>query len=351
MFFGWFQAVLDPAFETVKTWNEPWRSVGSIVFKIVRFVLKAFGFTIIFLVCVCIVGLPFAAADLIRSEAAKSPWVRKWYRKIKVAEDLARLRTVASAGLGSGFCFLLFLALWELWEGTWRSIFGALSTIALVSIGMVMFVEPLTEWIFERIGLETEQAILKRDQRWYLRAGAAGILSAVSLAHGLLHEKINNGRWDSVDALFWALLIPALITCAWIIGAKSSQWAAAWLGTLTGIVLGIGLPLFVVWIFSVNDVNPWIIVENGCKWGMAGFFGGVAIEHSLKRNYIHWIAVAIIGAFFLVSLYVNEDLAYVLRDLSIAIGWAGGLLVVEPLARHCLRLTPRTTFEKAPAFG
>jgi hypothetical protein len=283
--------------------------------------------------------------------AAVGPWAKRSYRKVKVAENLARLRTVASAGLGSGFSFLLFLALWELWEGTWGSIFLNLSTITLVAIGMVVFVEPLTEWIRERIGLEKEETVWKHDHRWHLRGAAVVILAAASLAHGLLHDNLSKEGLNSVGELFLALLIPASITCAWIVGAKSPTWRAPWLGAIAGLVLGIGLPLLVVWILSVDDVKMWIFADNGMKWGVAGLLGGLAIEHSRGQNHIHWTAGVIIAAFVFASLYSSKDLADIFKDLFISIGWAGGMLAVEPLALHCLRPTTQAILVKAPAVG
>ena len=228
--FRGLQALLHEPRKTVATWDEPWQSLGEIGLGVVDFVLKLAGFALSIL-AFCLAGL-FAGTVAIGIYHAIKPWLKKRYAK--AAENPAPFRTVMSAGLGSGFALLLGMALHEFLQGTWGSCFLDLGTLTLVAIGMLLFVEPLTEWTRERVGLEVEHSIWKHDERWVLRGAAILILAVTNLAHGLLHEQIHSEQTDSLVLLGAAFLIPAAVTCAWIIGTKRSTWRAPALGAITG---------------------------------------------------------------------------------------------------------------------
>jgi hypothetical protein len=358
--FRGLQALLQQPQKTVAAWDEPWQSMGNIVLVIVDFVLKLAGFVLSILVF-CLYGVVIGAVALGLYSVAK-PWLKKLYTK--AAENPAPFRTVMSAGLGSGFGLLLGMALHELWQGNWGSRFLDLGTLTLVAIGMLIFVEPLTEWIRERVGLEAEHSIWKDDKRWSLRLGAIVILAVTNLAHGLLHEQIHNGQTDSLLLLGTAFLIPAAITFAWIVGARHSNWRSPTLGSITGVLLGTGCVLLALRVTGGNDpelepVMWWLAVYNGLQWGIAGLIGGMAIDKPRDQGPIRSAAIAVVVAMVCTSLLrvtvhtlsSVSPLSSIYLDLARSFGWACGLLSVEPFALRCLSGKPRATLVKAPEVG
>jgi hypothetical protein len=320
--------------ETVKEWNEPWKSIGHVLIELVSLVWALLSFIIPILV-VAIAALAGAAA-LYWIVQAIMPGLKKVQARIN--QDSALYRTVLSAGLGSGFGLVLGMALYELMHQDVDEVFLDFGTIAIVACGVVIFIEPLTEWFRERLGLQGEYAVQHSRQRWYLRGAAIGILALASLSHALLHENIRKHPPEAIILLVFAFLIPAAITYAWIRGARSANTPASIVGAATGAILGAG---FLMAIFAADIHNEArldsherliFIVSNALKWGAAGLFGGWAIDKAWGANPIRSAAVAVVISMVLAGLISGTEFSVLFQDLARALGWAGGLISVEPLA-------------------
>jgi hypothetical protein len=136
-------------------------------------------------------------------------------------------------------------------------------------------------------------------------------------------------------------------------------------GAITGVVLGTSCVLLALRVTGGNDpelepVMWWLAVYNGLQWGTAGLFGGLAIDRpAASGRAIRSAAIAIVLAMVCTSLLKVtvhslssvSPLSSIYLDFARSIGWAGGLLSVEPLALRCLSGKPRATLLKAPAVG
>jgi hypothetical protein len=112
-------------------------------------------------------------------------------------------------------------------------------------------------------------------------------------------------------------------------------------------LLGAG-PVLLILLFSAGDLQvtglpTWLIsLRNGLQWGIAGLFGGLALDGHFGSRPVRAAALAVIGVLVGTSVFSHnftsgDELSVIfLQDLPRALGWAGGLLIVEPFARGCL---------------
>ena len=342
------QNLLREPRNTVSAWADPWRSVGNTVLDLAEGVVKL-GSLVLIVLSVG-VGAFLCLAGVAWLYAAIAPVVKRTYAAI--VRDPAPFRTVMSAGVGSGFGLLLGMAFIDLWDETAGRMFLDLGVMALVAAGAILFIEPLTERVLSRVARDNEQqdeAAGHNLPRGYLGWAALGFLMAIShMADGLLHHTISEKPTDSAILLATSFLIPASITSAWIIGARSaSPGRAARLGAATGLLLGAG-PVLLILLFAAGDLQvtglpTWLIsLRNGLQWGIAGLFGGLALDGHFGSRPVRAAAVAVIGVLVGTSVFSHnftsgDELSVIfLQDLPRALGWAGGLLIVEPFARGCL---------------
>jgi hypothetical protein len=342
------QNLLHEPRHTVSAWADPWRSIGNTVLDLAEGVVKL-GSLVLIVLSVG-VGAFLCLAGVAWLYAAMAPVVKRTYAAI--VRDPAPFRTVMSAGVGSGFGLLLGMAFIDLWDETAGRMFLDLGVMALVAAGAILFIEPLTERVLSRVARDDEQqdeAAGHNLPRGYLGWAALGFLMAIShMADGLLHHTISEKPTDSAILLATSFLIPASITSAWIIGARSaSPGRAARLGAATGLLLGAG-PVLLILLFAAGDLQvtglpTWLIsLRNGLQWGIAGLFGGLALDGHFGSRPVRAAAVAVIGVLVGTSVFSHnftsgDELSVIfLQDLPRALGWAGGLLIVEPFARGCL---------------
>jgi hypothetical protein len=161
-----------------------------------------------------------------------------------------------SAGVGAVFAFKLFQAVWnQLIHGSPEELFHDVLAITVVSLGVLLFIEPLAERSRSRLGLEEHHA-RHVARSWRIKVAVFGILAATSLAHGFLHNQIDaEMKSDPIGTLVeiaGATLISGAITYAWVSGARRHKPCAARLGLLTGVVVG----LFVVGIILFSAAKP-----------------------------------------------------------------------------------------------
>jgi hypothetical protein len=157
-----------------------------------------------------------------------------------------QLNLAASAGVGAVFAFKLFQAFWNPFKhSTPSEIFHEILAIVIVSLGVILFIEPLAEMSRARLGLE-ERHTHAISRSWRIKVSFFMILALSSLAHGFLHRQIEDEMGnDPVGCLIGiagATLISGGITYAWVSGACRVKPRAARFGVIAGAVVG----LFVV---------------------------------------------------------------------------------------------------------
>jgi hypothetical protein len=332
----WFQVLQDLVRSprvTVGTWSEPWKSAGVLALDVVQFALNLAG------LAAMVAGFAFVIFVAVALGRSMLPPLQRLFGSVAI--DPAPARTVLAAGVGSGFSLLLTLAALELLSRGWTSVGLSLGTITVVAVGVVIFIEPLKDWVRERTGLEGGHELWRREHTWRLRIAAVGILALTSLAHGLLHERVTEQRTESTILLASAFLLPSAITYAWVVGARSSRWSAWLLGAITGFLLGAGSVLLVFWI-TANELGLPLETQieyaaiNAVKWGAAGGFGGLAIQRGWPSDPIRGGAMAIFATLIVSGALSVSELSLIAQDFARALGWAAGLLSVEHFARRCL---------------
>jgi hypothetical protein len=154
-----------------------------------------------------------------------------------------QLNMAVTAGVGAVFAFKLFQAFWNpLNHDSPNELFHELLAIVIVSLGVIMFIEPLAEMSRARLGLE-EHHTNAISRSWHVKAAVFAILALTSLAHGFLHRQIEHEmRHDPVGSLIGiagATLISGGITYAWVSGAGREKPRAARFGLIAGAVVGL----------------------------------------------------------------------------------------------------------------
>lgn len=154
-----------------------------------------------------------------------------------------QLSLAVSAGVGTVFAFKLFQAFWNPFKhNTPGELFHEILAIVIVSLGVILFIEPLAEMSRARLGLEDHhtRAI---SRSWRIKISFFAILALTSLAHGFLHRQIEDEMGsDAMGCLIGiagATLISGGITYAWVTGACREKPRAARNGLIAGALVGL----------------------------------------------------------------------------------------------------------------
>jgi hypothetical protein len=243
-----------------------------------------------------------------------------------------------------------------------------LIVIAVVSIGMLLAIEP----ILERIGPVRVHESFRREDDILIRAGALLTIGATSLVHGLLHAHISQSLSVHgmlvLEQLVTALVAPTLITLSWIYGISRERPRARWYGLVAGLLAGLGLvTLAMIELYFFRPpaaprsaamavvgvaTSMWFVVPT-CA--VNGYLGGLAADRRWGGR--AWSGVALgltlaaaveAGAFLLAAfigtralqtaaLVQPESLVSLIGEAAIAyLGWSMGIFV-NPDADTLLR--------------
>src|SRR5260370_41241928 len=117
------------------------------------------------------------------------------------------------------------------------------AAIILVSIGVVVFLEPVFDRLRMVFGVEVHhQHALQTPKPLLLRLAAAMILVLTSVFHGLRHSEIDQATqsdlWRTVTLLLAPLLVSGGITYFWIGAAHRHPPHPARSGILSATLLG-----------------------------------------------------------------------------------------------------------------
>src|SRR5689334_13489068 len=142
-----------------------------------------------------------------------------------------------SAGIGSTFSFVLMQAIHDFYVAQRSDKFKELAAIFRVSVGVLIFLEPIFERLRTTLGIAEDHPVL-HNRSWFLRLAVFAILVVTSFLHGLLHTEIDNAmRTDSIGTMtmvLGALLVTGGITYSWISAAHRNPSHAA----RSGVILG-----------------------------------------------------------------------------------------------------------------
>jgi len=271
------------------------------------------------------------------------------------------------AGLSSLFASLLyqsikaFIALPAL-EKVLRA-----KTIAIVSIGILVIIEPL----LSRIKVSPPESTLSgRREGLLIRLVSLVVIVLVSLSDGLLHdyvsETISPRGWTGIVQIISSLIGPGVITYSWLRGFRKAPPRAKHYGLYASIAVGVfffALDALFLMNYSLQKVHPppefgrILMIEVGAIFGLfflspvmtfyvaGGFLGGLAVDRGWCRHAWQRIAIGLAVAAIVqpVSFLLAFDLvfrasrtkmgafsmwSFMLEPAIGYIGWALGFVLV-----------------------
>jgi hypothetical protein len=278
---------------------------------------------------------------------------------------LKQWKVAASAGVGAAFSLLLFEAIHEFFSPQTPKLEREheLLAILLVSVGVMIFLEPLAEKL--RDLLVHDHVVLRTKKSWWLRLAIFGILVFTSLLHGMAHTAVDN--WmkgpeghTKIAALAAAMLISGGITYFWIGAAHLHRPHATLSGAFGGAALAmvvlLGLSSVVSHRPNQTNVNhnleqhfafpgmPSIVteqIENGdmplksllvlaAPWLLMGLAGGAVIDRRWMHCCAGSLALSVVVAGIVGGLllrFFSSGWAQTFAHLPAVAGWVVALIV------------------------
>jgi hypothetical protein len=279
-----------------------------------------------------------------------------------------------SAGVGAAFSFVLVQALRHFSIEQPKEKLHDLVAILFVSVGVLIFLEPLFESLRVVLGIADNHPALKARKPWRLRLAVFLILVFTSLFHGLLHSEIEKAMekdWSgTLTMLLAGLLVSGGITYFWIGAAHRRPSHAARSGLISGAVLGVLVASAVLAAVAapnaataatnqllaeqaIHSEFPFVpakVIDELAKgnlgdgaefgqmmviafpWPIFGLIGGVAIDRRWGNGKSQSVALSVVAAAVLceASLWLTGRLApggEMLSHLSMAVGWGLALVI------------------------
>jgi uncharacterized membrane protein YidH (DUF202 family) len=291
------------------------------------------------------------------------PYSPKWWQQCSLS---------MSAGIGAAFSFVLFQAVRHFTRENGTEKLHDLAAIFLVSIGVLIFLEPVFEQLRIVLGISEHHPTLQSRKPLLLRLGVFLILVVTSLFHGLLHSElewaVKTDIYGTAAMLLAALLGSGGVTYFWIGGAHHRPPQAAQSGLISGMLLGL-LVAFGLFLARnprttagaeqstqqkvVHLAVPWVpgriiddvgkgdagsrariaeILTVALPWAAFGFVGGMAIDKRWRKGKASGVALSIfVGAIISgIALRLTgriSSVTEVLSNLSAVIGWGLALVV------------------------
>jgi hypothetical protein len=276
-----------------------------------------------------------------------------------------------SAGIGAAFSFVLFQAIQHFRFEKLEEKLHELVAIVLVSVGMIIFLEPVFEKIRGALGHEEHHAVPQKHKPLHIRLAVVTILVVTSLFHGLLHAEIDfavkNDLLKTIGMLLASSLLAGGITYFWINASHQRPPHAARTGLLSGAILGFLLAFTIFVSDAMPDgsakrkvseeaatasvqqalqvVCPWVpqriekeVTEGKgsalgqmavvtAPWALLGLLGGLAIDKRWRSGRSSSVAMSIMAAGLVSGIVLrlsNEitTMSEMLWHFSAVIGWA-----------------------------
>ena len=284
-----------------------------------------------------------------------------------------------SAGIGATFSFVLVQAIREFYDAHSVDKFKELAAIFLVSVGVLIFLEPMFERLRTTLGIAENHPALHKRKSWFLRLAVFAILVVTSFFHGLLESKIEKSLtidwFGTITMVMAALLLTGGITYCWISAAHRNPSHAA----RSGLILGglISLLIFLGTVdthveekdhsqdtfvqhavhYALPGVPPRVSDDladrnfhqaetdldkgSGLKemnliftmpWPLLGLMGGLVVDRRWGRNKAITLTASLLGGAVLyeVLLRITGHLASpgeMISQLSVALGWGLAIIV------------------------
>ncbi len=225
------------------------------------------------------------------------------------------LRLSLYAGLTSLFAMLLYQASAAFIALPVLDKMRRVETIAVVSIGVLVVIEPL----LSRITVSRPESVLSKGREGLLvRMLALLVIVLVSICDGLLHEylgeNISPRGWMGIAQLVTSLIGPSVITFFWLQGLRTVPPRAGTYGLYAAMLIGI-LFFIVDAICSMrytlqkiplpSNISRLDIIEIGAQIGLiflwpvvtsylaSGFLGGLAADRGWCRHAWERIAIGL----------------------------------------------------------
>ena len=296
-----------------------------------------------------------------------------------------------SAGLGAGFALLLGKAVSEavprfLHETSPTAVHDLVVetlSIALVSLGIAWFVEPVLDALRAVCGLPAHHPLAEPRKTWIPRIVIALFLVLATVSHELLHDYIRNNFRPAFSALVAMLLVSGGITYAWVNGARRRPARAGGFGLMSGASTA-SLLILVLWpavgstvsanvqsvsqamvqgtsgplvpLLMASQISLGSIAIPLMLWGLFGLAGGMAIDRKWTIAGAPQVAIVMsvltTTALALLALFIASRAGIVHYDelvgakltvgLSSIVGWCAGLLIC-PACKTLLSSKPLPT--------
>ncbi len=272
----------------------------------------------------------------------------------------AQLDLATSAGLGAGFGLVLCQAVQDFFKKEPSEMFHELGVVALVSIGVVKFIEPLAEWVKHAFQPNHNHAE-PVAKSWVFRAAVLLAIAFTSFSHEMLDKQIDRNPAEALRLMSAMLLVSGGITYAWVCGARCRPARAGKRGLISGAFIAlvllialwtdpaeavqkleaapqaagqvgkvagaISVPLFIG--AEVSSVQA-LAVPLGL-WGLFGLIGGLAIDRGWRRGSVSGVvlsvlitALIVIVALRLTGYVASAEIAL---GASAVLGWCLTLLL------------------------
>jgi hypothetical protein len=333
--------------------------------------------------------LSFSVLLYIRSKIARAVSYSSNRLSGPISQILASrpLRVPLSAGLGAAFGYLFLHSINRFYNHR-EDVINELIGIAIVSVSVLAFLEPIVERIRSNIGLSEAHSPEHTSRPLAIKLAAVFILAFVSLSHGLLHSFIEHHTAQAVAVLLRGLMIAGGVTVAWRYGARCRPSCASQLGVTTAALLWCGR-LILLWTSGLSGpIDQGATITAPAEkmaepfWGSVIHFvmhaGTITFPAALQLtssslqegevtilvNSLPWVLAALVGGWFvtprwpshpylgivaalLAAVFLVDWLRFLLEasftgtllrdDLAIALGWALGLIIMGPTATATLR--------------
>jgi hypothetical protein len=267
-----------------------------------------------------------------------------------------------STGLGAGFGLVLCQAAQTFSGKGGGEQLREVLVILLVSLGIIKFVEPLSDWVRHAFHAEHHSVAEQRSTLLRIAIFLAIVFSGFS--HEFLDEQIKENMWGAVRTLAAMLIISGGITYAWIAGAKRRPARASRLGLVSGgglallliLVLFIAFdnqvveagnnpasagaskvfsgamePVFVPWIIGSHVNSMSTVAVPLLLWSILGLVGGLAIDRKWGGGSPRHVALSVLSTAFIVILALRLANMGNAHEISLGgaavLGWCISLLI------------------------
>jgi hypothetical protein len=197
-----------------------------------------------------------------------------------------------SAGVGATVSFVLVQALRHFYAQEPGQKFDELAAIFVVSVGVMIFLEPLFDRLRVLLGVAEHHRSERSHKPWLLRLAVLAIIAFTSLFHGLMHSEIEDrfqhDFMGTLTVLLTGMLVTGGITYFWIAAAHRHPSHAGRSGLLSGAVLGFVVASTVLTAVSPTEANAHADSYPGTQHVVKDLQEGrvqEAIAHVLPHEY------------------------------------------------------------------